>query len=191
MTLHPLFRPALVLAAGLALAGAATAQQAVVPGKSEIGFTIKEEGVPVSGHFRTFSADLAFDPKKPEAAHVRLAIDTGSATMGAPETDAEIPKPTWFDAARFPKATFVSTAVHRQDATHYAVDGTLTIKGTARPVSVPLLLAQAGGTTTASGQFTVHRLAFRLGEGDWADPSLVADEVQVRFRLAVTGVAPL
>ena len=56
-------------------------------------------------------------------------------------------------------------------------------------VSVPVTLAQAGGVTTASGGFTLHRLDFRIGDGDWSDTSLVADEVQVKFRLTLAGVA--
>ena len=32
-----------------------------------------------------------------------------------------------------------------------------------------LALAQAGGTTTASGSFVLKRLAFRIGDGDWSD----------------------
>lgn len=170
--------------------GAAAAQQ-VVPAQSEISFTIKEQGVPVSGKFAKWTANLAFDPKKPEAAKVAFAIDTGSATFGSPETDSEVPKAAWFDTKKFPQATFAATSVKRKDATHFDVAGKLTIKGTARDVVVPLTLAQAGANTTASGQFDLKRLAFKVGEGDWADTSVVADEVQVKFKLAMTGVAPL
>ena len=47
------------------------------------------------------------------------------------------------------------------------------------------------GTTTASGSFVLKRLAFRIGDGDWKDTSMVADDVQVRFKLALTGVGAL
>lgn len=184
-------RSLLVLAAGLAVSVVAAAQQKVVPAQSEIGFTIKEQGVPVSGRFMKWSGDLAFDPKKPEAAKVSFAIDTASASIGAPETDAEVPKAPWFDSKKFPQATFVSTSVKRKDATHFDVAGKLTVKGAARDVVVPLTLAQAGAATTATGQFAIKRLEFKVGDGEWADTSLVADEVQVRFKLALTGIAPL
>jgi len=186
-----LLRPLVLVAAGLALAGAASAQQKVVPAQSEIGFTIKEQGVPVSGRFTKWTADLAFDPKKPEAAKVTFAIDTASASFGSPETDSEVPKPEWFDSKKFPQATFVSSSVKRKDATHFEVAGKLSVKGNTRDVVVPLTLAQAGPATSATGQFSIKRLEFKVGQGDWADPTLVADEVQVKFKLAVTGVAPL
>jgi hypothetical protein len=52
-------------------------------------------------------------------------------------------------------------------------------------------LTQAGGTTTAVGSFAMKRLDFKIGEGEWKDTSIVANDVQVKFKLALAGVAPL
>ena len=56
---------------------------------------------------------------------------------------------------------------------------------------VPVQLAQAGGTSTASGSFTIKRLEFKIGDGEWSDTSIVADDVQVSFKLALTGMAAM
>ena len=69
--------------------------------------------------------------------------------------------------------------------------GKLTIKGNVRDVVVPVALVQAGAVTTATGAFTIKRLAFKIGENEWADTSMVADDVQVKFKLALTGVGKL
>jgi polyisoprenoid-binding protein YceI len=69
--------------------------------------------------------------------------------------------------------------------------GRLTLKGTQLPVSVPVTLAQAGAITTATGSFVLKRLDFRIGDGEWKDTSLVANEVQVRLKLVLSGVPPL
>ncbi len=37
----------------------------------------------------------------------------------------------------------------------------------------------------------IKRLAFKIGEGDRADTSMVADDVQVRFELTLSGVGKL
>jgi polyisoprenoid-binding protein YceI len=71
------------------------------------------------------------------------------------------------------------------------VAGKLTIKGASQNVVVPVALAQAGGTTTATGGFTLKRLDFKIGDGDWKDTSMVANEVQVKLKFALTGVGPL
>jgi len=184
-------RTAVVLAASLAFGGVAFAQAKVVPAQSQIGFAIKEMGVSVDGTFKQWTADIAFDPKKPEAGKVAFTIATGSATLGAPETDAEVPKPTWFNVAKFPNATFASTAIKAKGGGKFDVAGKLTIKGTTKDVVVPIALAQAGPTTTATGAFAIKRSDFKIGEGEWADTSQVADDVAVKFKIALTGVAPL
>ncbi|MFT3663483.1 YceI family protein [Piscinibacter sp.] len=176
--------------AAVFIAAPAGAQQLVGAG-SEIAFTSKQMGVPVDGKFRKFDAKVAFDPKKPEAAAIAFTVDLASASLGSAETEAEIVKPDWFDTKKFPQATFKSTAAKATGPGRYEVAGTLTIKGTAQNVVVPVTLAQSGANTTATGSFVLKRLAFRIGDGDWKDTSMVADDVQVRFKLALTGVGPI
>jgi len=184
-------RTAVVLAASLALTGVAFAQAKVIPAQSQITFAIKEMGVPVEGRFGKWTADIAFDPKKPEGGKVSFTIDTGSAAFGAAETDAEVPKPAWFNVAKFPTATFASSAIKAKGGGKFDVAGKLTVKGTSKDVVVPIALAQAGPATTATGAFSIKRTDFKIGEGEWADTSTVADDVQVNFKIALTGVAPL
>lgn len=184
------------LAAGLltfAALGTATAQTAakLVPAQSEIAFTSRQMGVPVDGQFKRFDAQVAFDPKKPESATIAFTVDLTSVTMGAAEVEAELAKPIWFDSRKTTHATFQSTAVKAAGPGRFDVAGKLTIKGQARDVNVPVTIAQSGGTTTAQGQFVLKRLQFKIGDGEWADTSMVADDVQVRFKLALTGVPAL
>lgn len=182
-----------ILLAGLGLLASVPvlAQQAVNPAASEISFVSKQMGVPVEGRFKKFDATMAFDPKKPEAGKVAFSIDTGSASFGSKETDAELPKPEWFDVPKFPKASFESTAIKAVGPGKFEVSGKLNIKGVSQNVVVPVSLAQSGGGTTATGAFAIKRLTFKIGDGEWSDTSMVADDVQVKFKLALTGVGPL
>ena len=169
----------------------ALAQQKLDAAKSEMLFVSKQMGVPVEGRFRKFDAQIAFDPKKPEAGKVAFTIDMGSATFGSPEVDVELPKATWFNVPKFPQATFQSSAIKAVGAGRFEVAGKLSIKGSSRDVVVPVALTQAGGSTTATGAFAIKRLEFKIGEGDWADTSMVANDVQVKFKLALTGIGKL
>lgn len=183
-------------AASLAVVGAlltfsAQAEQKLLPAQSEIAFVSKQMGVAVDGHFKKFDAQIAFDPAKPEASKIAFSIDTGSATVGAPESDAELPKANWFNALKFPQATFQSGSVKKTGPGKFEITGKLSIKGNVRDVSVPVTLTQTGAVTTASGAFALKRLAFKIGENEWADTSMVADDVQVKFKLALTGVGKL
>ena len=177
--------------AALLAAQPAVAQQKLVPAQSEVQFTARQMGVPLEGHFKKFDAQVSFDPAKLATSKIVFTVDTGSATMGSRETDAELPKATWFNVPQFPQATFQSSAIKALGAGKFEVTGKLSIKGLARDVVVPVTLVQNGATTMATGALPLKRLAFKIGENEWADPSMVADDVQVKFKLALTGVGKL
>lgn len=180
----------------LLMAGLSAVQaQQVIPAGSEIAFTTRQMGVPVDGQFRKWSATIQFDVKKPEAGKIAFTIDMGSVTLGAADTDAEVIKPDWFHTAKFPQAQFQSAAIKATGKGRYEVTGPLSIKGSTQTVSVPVILSQTGAgaslRTTATGAFSIKRLAFKIGDGAWSDTSMVADEVQVKFKLQLSGMAPL
>ena len=173
----------------IALTGTAHADQALVPAQSAINFTAKQMGVPLQGHFKKFDAKVQFDAAKPETSKLHFSVDMGSATMGAKETDAELPKADWFNVAKFPKASFVSTAIKPLGGDKYNVAGKLTIKGVTQNVQMPVTIAKAGANLVASGSLPIKRTAFKVGDGDWSDTSMVADEVAISFKVTVSGVS--
>jgi polyisoprenoid-binding protein YceI len=187
MKLTHTFALGLVAGASL-LASAAQAQQKLDPAQSEIVFVFKQMGVPVEGRFKKFDAQIAFDAAKPATSKIAFNIDTRSATLGSRETDAELPKAIWFNAPRFPQATFQSGAVKGLGGGKFEVTGKLSIKGNVQDVVVPVTLTQSGAVTTATGTLAIKRLTYKIGENEWADTSMVADDVQVKFKLALSGV---
>ncbi|MCA3003057.1 MAG: YceI family protein [Burkholderiales bacterium] len=175
----------------VALPNLANAQQRVVPAQSEIAFVSKQFGVPVGGKFKKFDAEVTFDPKKVEAAKVNFNVDLLSADIGNSETEAELKKPGWFNSQKMPQANFTSTAVKAIGGGKFEFSGKLSIKGISQNVVVPVTLTQSAGVTRAVGSFTLKRLDFKIGDGEWNDVSLVANEVVVNIKLALTGVPPL
>ena len=173
-----------------AAATAAPAAAKLVPAGSEVTFTATQIGVPLQGAFKRFDAQIALDPKKPQTGKVAFGIELGSVAINA-ETDGELAKAPWFNTAKFPKATFTSTAIKGLGGGRFEVAGTLTIKGQAKPVVVPVTLVQSGANTTATGTLAIKRLDFKIGEGEWTDTSVVANDVQVRFKLQLQGLGPL
>jgi polyisoprenoid-binding protein YceI len=181
---------AALLGAGLQPALAQPKPAQLVAAGSEIGFTTRQMGVPVDGKFGKFSAQVALDPKQPASGSVAFSIDTSSARFGSAEIDAEVPKAIWLDSKRFPQASFQSTAIKAAGPGRFEIAGQLSIKGQAREVVVPVSLTQAGANGTASGQFTIKRLDFKVGEAEWTDTSLLANDVVVRFKLVLAGLPP-
>lgn len=171
----------LLFAAALLPAQAATPLQ---PEKSDVTFTFKQMGVPVDGKFKKFEAQLDFDAKKPEAGKIAFTVDLGSVSLGDPSFDKELAGATWFDTKRNGRATFVSTGIKATGPGKYDVAGKLTIKGAVRDLVVPITVT--GGV--ASGSVPIKRLDFKIGDGEWADTSIVANDVTVKFKLAFAGL---
>ena len=177
-------------AAAQAAQAAPVAAQTLVPAQSEVTFVARQLGVPIQGRFQRFAVRSQFDPKAPQRSQVAIDIELGSASMN-PDADAELPKPEWFHAAKFPKASFQSTSIRATGPGRFEATGQLYIKGQVRPVVVPVQITQAQGLSTASGQFKLKRLDFKVGDGDWRDTSVVADEVEVRFKFVLRNLPPL
>ena len=127
----------------------------------------------------------------PEAAKISFSIDLGSAALGSAETEAGLAKAEWFNTKLFPQATFQSSAVKAVGPGEFEVAGKLVIKGSSHDLVVPLVLAQTAGRMTASGTFAVRRLGFKIGDGAWKDTAMVAGDVQVKFKLMLSGVSAL
>jgi polyisoprenoid-binding protein YceI len=173
-------RIAITLALGAALLAPALAQ--VDAAKSSVIAVSKQMGVPVEGKFRRFSAQVSFDPAKPADA-APASKSTSPASISATRINRETAKKEWFDTAKFPKATFVTSAIKPAGAGKFEAAGKLTIKGITRDVVAPVSFKAEGGQQVFEGVLPIKRLAFNIGEGEWKDTSTVADDVQIRFRI--------
>lgn len=179
----------LVVAALLPLtAGAAIATESpgvydqVLNEKTRIGFVFRQMNVPVDGYFRSARTSLVFDPVNPAKSSVRLELDLASIDAGSGEANEEAVTKPWFNVKAFPTATFVSTSVKPLGGDRFEVAGKLSIKGKEREVRTPFTVTRSGNTATFEGAFDLKRLEFAVGDGIWADTSVVADAIEIRFR---------
>jgi polyisoprenoid-binding protein YceI len=173
---------ALLLLLALGTLPAVAQDWTVDPGKSQIGFAMRQMNVPTEGGFKRFSVKASFDPARPEAGRYQIEVDIGSIDTGTDDGDAEVRRPVWFDTARFPKASFVSKSVRREANGSFTVSGDLTVKGQTRPFSAPFTLArQANGAFLAEGRFPIKRSDFGIGAGEWNE--VVDDVANVHFRI--------
>jgi len=176
-----------LLAALAAPAAHAVEYRSVLPQQSSIHFEFRQMGVPVKGGFKRFTTQMLFDPAKPEAARAQIEIDLASIDTGSPEADEESAGKLWFNRSAYPKATFVASEVRALGNNRYELRGTFTLKGRSRDMAVPVTYTPGKTAATFDGGFVLKRLDFGIGEGLWADVATVANEVQVRFRIAATG----
>jgi len=189
MTLRSLLTS--ILAGGVAaisLASSAVAAPLKVDtGKSTVSAVFKQLNVPVEAKFKKFAAQIDFDSAKPDAAKAGVDIDIASFDLGDAEYNKEVLKKEWFNAAQFPKASFVSSSIKAAAGapagTKYDVAGKLTIKGKTADVHFPLAVKKDGGSLVFDGAVPIKRLSFNIGEGEWKDTGMVADEVTIKFHV--------
>ncbi len=187
-----LITTAVALAGSLFLAPLAQAVEytQVQADKSSVQFNYQQMGVKMDGRFRKFSSQLSFDPAKPAAARASFDIELASVDTGSSEADQEVAGKPWFNSAAFPVARFVSTSVKPLGNNRYEVTGKLTIKGKSQDLSFPASFAAQGAGDKSGvfeGGFTLRRADFSIGEGSWAKFDIVANDVGIKFRIAVQG----
>jgi len=162
----------------------AQADTAAAPGS--ISVVAKQMNVPIEGRFKRFSAQIQFDPANPATAKATIEVDMASLDLGAEDFNYEMRTKTWFDVRTYPKATFVSKVIKPTATDRFDVSGTLTIKGKSLDVTFPATIKSDGKARVFEGTLPIRRNTFNIGEGEWRDTSVVADEVQVRFRVIAT-----
>ena len=180
-------RFARALIAGLLLVLPATVQAAParwsVDAGSKLGFTGKMSGEAFNGVFRSWSAQIAFDPKDLAGSKAEVVVNIASAATGDADRDQALPTDDWFAAGKFPKATFVTRSFKDLGGGRYQAVGDLTIRGVSHPVTLPFTLVITGDTARMNGQLALNRGAFGIGQGKWATGDTVDTQVAVTIAL--------
>ena len=182
---------ALALALSAAPAFAAPVAYEIDGRHTQVHFTYSHFGLSnISGRFSDVTGTIAFDAADPAASSVKVTIPIDTVSTGVAKLDDHLESPDFFDAAKYPTATFASTAVTAAGANQWKVAGDLTLHGVTRPVVLdattnfvgphPMSKAPAAGfdatTTIKRSEFGIDRMI----------PG-VPDEVRIRITLEAKG----
>lgn len=180
-------------ASALLLGASVSAQAAtwtIDTAKSHLGFTGSQSGTPFSGSFGKFSGTIVFDPANPGAGHADVTIAMASAATGDQQKDGALPGSDWFAVDKFPTAEFKATSFKATGKDAYEADGTLTIRGIAKPVILPFTLTISGDTAEAKGKLQLVRTDYGVGQGTWSNGQYVALDVAVTLDVVASKTAP-
>jgi polyisoprenoid-binding protein YceI len=104
---------------------------------SSVGFSVRHMMITnVRGEFSSFSGEVSYDSKKPEAATVSASIDVASLSTRDAKRDEHLRSADFFNAEAYPTLTFRSKRVARAGDDRLQVVGDLTIAGTTREVTL-------------------------------------------------------
>jgi polyisoprenoid-binding protein YceI len=135
--------------------------------------------------FNNTSGTVVYDATA-RTASIDISIDMKSVDTGSAEFDEKIQKPGLFDTARFPTATYKSTAVKFNGDKPASVEGILTINGVSKPVTLTVTsftnkthLMQRKEAIGADAYAVVKRSDFNAGR----NVPFVGDEVVISIAL--------
>lgn len=178
--------PSLLLAASLVPGTQAAQYNQFQSEQSTVQFHYQQMGVDMDGRFKQFNAQVAFDPANPAAAQAKLEVDLSSIDLGSAEADEEVAGKDWFNTKAFAQASFVASQVKMISANQLEISGMLSIKGHQRELVVPATFSTEGTNALFEGQFSINRSDFGIGEGIWAKDDVVANPVNIKFRITTT-----
>ena len=179
-----------LLAAALALAATGTATAAtykIDPRHTQVFFTYAHNQYSnLSGRLNEVEGTLEFDPAKPEASSIRLELPLSSLSTGVPGLDDHMRSADFFDAEKFPKASFRSTGVKVKDATHFELAGELTIKGVTRPATFAVTVNHTGENPRRKTPMAGFDATATIKRSEFGVDNMLGvtgDEVQLRISM--------
>jgi polyisoprenoid-binding protein YceI len=105
---------------------------------SEAVFQVRHLVTKVRGRFKDFEGVVQIDRQRPERSSVQFSIDAASVDTDVADRDTHLKSPDFFDVANHPRLTFASSRIVPRGPDRYDVTGTLTIRGVAREVTLPV-----------------------------------------------------
>lgn len=156
---------------------------------TQVVWTVNHLGItPLTGAFGSSGGTLVLDPAKPAAAKVDVTFNIAEMSTTSAAFTKHLSGTDFFDVAKFPTASFTSTAVQVSGETA-RITGNLTIKGVTKPVTLDAKFFGAGTNPMSkkvnlgfTAKASIKRSDFGLG---YAVPA-IADEIDLMIHAAFT-----
>jgi len=180
---------ALLIIAALLLtskAFAAADTYVIDPMHTSFGFTVQHMMISnVPGEFDKFSGTITYSPTDLAGSSADVSIDVDSINTRIAKRDAHLKSPDFFDAAKFPTITFVSTKF-----TPGYITGNLTMKGVTKVITIPVTISgpvnemghQAIGIT---GSVTINRQDYGVNWNKTLDQGGLAVSNDVAITISI------
>ena len=134
---------------------------------SKVHFVIKNFGINTGGDFSNLRGTIHFSPESLSDAHFSVSVSVSTIDTDNSMRDNNLKGDEYFDAAKFPQISLVSTKVDKTNKTgdgYFYFTGNLTIKGITKPISFPFQAKAEGNGYLFTGNFQIDRTAFNVGD---------------------------
>jgi polyisoprenoid-binding protein YceI len=135
-----MFRKTLLAAALIATSAVAARADVytIDKGHSEVSFQVRHLVTQVRGNFNDYQGTINLDPANMERSSVDFQIKADSIDTNLPDRDKHLKSEDFFFVEKYPEITFKSKSVKKTGKDTYDVAGTLTMRGVAKEVTLPV-----------------------------------------------------
>lgn len=174
---------------------ATVAMNQTPPASAQVGKVIREKsriefvGAKVTrdhqGRFNTFDGWIEYAGGKPS--RIAFDIDMNDIWTDDEKLTGHLKSPDFFDVAKYPKATFVSTSLTEapagtQGGATHILKGNLNLHGVEKEVTVPVIATQSAEGVRTKSEFTIDRHDWGVSYKGMAD-DLIKDNVLIKLDL--------
>ena len=155
----------------------------ITPQNSRIEFIASKVTGSHNGSFKDFSGVIEY-PGQPEESHVNVTINMASVETDTPDLTKHLQTPDFFDVAKFPQATFVSTEIKpggEKEASH-TITGNFQLHGVTKSITFPATIKVNSDDVEVKSEFSINRKDFGITYAGKAD-DLIRDGVVIRLDL--------
>jgi polyisoprenoid-binding protein YceI len=166
----------------------AEAPLVISPENSKVEFVAAKVTRSHQGSFKQFAGKIDLAPNNIPDSRVTIDIDTGSVVTDEPALTAHLKTADFFDVAKYPKATFVSTkmeSVNTSSATPaFTITGNFDLHGVKKSISFPANIQVTPDSVAVDADFAINRKDFGIVFAGKAD-DLIRDGVVIKLTLKV------
>lgn len=149
---------------------------------SKVHFVIKNFGINTGGDFSNLSGTIHFLPENLSESHFNVSVSASTIDTDNSMRDNNLKSDEYFDAAKYPKITLVSTKIEKTNKTgegYFYFTGNLTIEGITKAISFPFQAKAQNNGYLFTGNFQIDRTEFGVGEKNIVLSNLVAVTLSV------------
>ncbi len=162
---------------------------AAIPLTGTIGFVGSKVTGQHVGNFKSWTGSVALKDGKAAGGKLEFTVQTDSTEVDTAEPNAYTPKllehlksADFFDVAKFPTATFKSTAI-AADGAGFKITGNLTLHGVTKQIGFPATVTIAGKDIKGDAEFSINRKDFGIAFAGKPD-DLIREGVVLKIHVA-------
>jgi polyisoprenoid-binding protein YceI len=156
------------------------------PGGSTLAFTVVQAGASNTGTFKQFATELRYDENNLAGSTLKVTVQIASLATGDKDRDDTLKSADLIEAQKYPTALFQANSFTKNAGGALEAAGKLTLRGVTRDLRVPLSIHTTATGLEISGETTIRRLDYGIGQGEWQSTGTVGDTIKLQYKVQLS-----